>query len=135
LCSGVDRQAKREIDQLEPYLGKRTGFSWLPRTDTNYYSSTQAHETLKYLQDRRDLHNIPDYFLWSIGNFFLFFIFGIICLILSVRVREYKRNENFATAVKLSQRTFVMNIVTTIFGVAFLVTMLALLINKSSTNF
>lgn len=126
---------KREIDELEPYLDKRTGFTWLPQSNTDYYLSAIAHENLKNSQNKRDLRNIPDYLLWSIGNFFLFFLFGIICIILSVRVREHKRNENYQSTLKLSQRTFVMNIFTSIIGICFLVTMLGILINKSSTNF
>jgi len=126
---------KREIDELEPYLEKRTGFTWLPQSDTDYYASEIAHANLKLSQDKRDLMNIPDYFLWSIGNFFLFFVFGIICIILSLRVREHKRKKDYDTTLKISQRTLVMNICTTIIGICFLVTMLALLINKSSTNF
>ena len=126
---------KREINVLEPYLEKRNGFTWLPQSDTEYYASELAHHNTKLSQNKRDLNNIPDYLLWSIGNFFLFFVFGIICIILSVRVREYKRNNDYDTTLKISQRTLIMNIFTTIIGIFFLVTMLALLINKSSTNF
>jgi hypothetical protein len=126
---------KREIDELEPYLEKRTGFTWLPQSDTEYYAAEIAHANLKLSQDKRDLLNIPDYFLWSIGNFFLFFVFGIICIILSVRVREHKRQKDYDTTLKLSQRTLAINIFTTVIGIAFLVIMLALLISKSSTNF
>jgi hypothetical protein len=126
---------KREIDELEPYLEKRTGFTWLPQSDTDYYASEIAHTNLKLSQNKRDLINISDYLFWSIGNFFLFFVFGIICIILSLRVREHKRKEDYDTTLKISQRTLVMNIFTTIVGICFLVTMLALLINKSSTNF
>lgn len=127
--------AKREIDQLEPYLDKRTDFSWLPAKNTDYYASELAHIDLKSSQENRDLSNIPDYLFWSIGNFFLLFIFGIICIILSVRVREHRRQKNYATTLKISHRTLLMNIITTIVGICFLVTMLALLINKSSSNF
>jgi H+/Cl- antiporter ClcA len=126
---------KREIDQLEPYIEKRTGFTWLPQSDTEYYASELADTNLKISQYKRDVMNIPDYLLWSIGNFFLFFVFGIICIILSIRVRELKRNNDYDTTLKISQRTLVINIFTTIIGVCFLVTMLGLLINKSSTNF
>ena len=79
--------------------------------------------------------DIPDYFLWSIGNFFLFFVLGIICIILSIRVREHKRQNKYDATLKISHRTLIMNIFTTIIGISFLITMLALLINKSSTNF
>jgi len=127
--------AKREIDELEPYLDRRTGFTWLPQSNTEYYASEMAHANLKLSQNKRDLLNIPDYLLWSIGNFFLFFIFGIICIILSIRVREHKRQDDYDATLKISHRTLVMNIFTTIVGICFLVTMLALLINKSSTNF
>lgn len=127
--------AKREIDQLEPYLDRRTNFTWLPKKDTNYYASELAHMDLKSSQENRDLANIPDYLFWSIGNFFLFFVLGIICVILSVRVREYRREKNYPTTLKISHRTLLMNIVTTIIGICFLVTMLALLINKSSSQF
>ena len=126
---------KREIDQLEPYLEKRNGFTWLPQSDTNYYDAEIAHAKLKLSQNKRDLANISDYLFWSIGNFFLFFVLGIICIILSVRVREHKRTKDYDTTLKLSQRTLMMNIFTSIIGISFLVTMLALLINKSSTNF
>ncbi|CAF1345780.1 unnamed protein product [Adineta steineri] len=126
---------KHEIDKLEPYLEKRNGFTWLPQSDTDYYQSEIAHNNLKLSQNKRDLMNISDYLFWSIGNFFLFFILGIICIILSVRVREHKRTKDYESTLKLSQRTLVMNIFTTIVGISFLVTMLALLINKSSTNF
>jgi len=126
---------KREINELEPYLEKRTGFTWLPQSNTDYYESEIAHANLKLSQNKRDLLNIPDYLLWSIGNFFLFFIFGIICIILSIRVREHKRKNDYDTTLKISQRTLVMNICTTIIGICFLVTMLGLLISKSSTNF
>jgi hypothetical protein len=127
--------AKREIDELEPYLDRRTGFTWLPQSNTECYASEMAHANLKLSQNKRDLLNIPDYLLWSIGNFFLFFIFGIICIILSIRVREHKRQDDYDATLKISHRTLVMNIFTTIVGICFLVTMLALLINKSSTNF
>ncbi|CAF1428753.1 unnamed protein product [Adineta steineri] len=132
---GVGRMEKHEIDKLEPYLEKRNGFTWLPQSDTDYYQSEIAHNNLKLSQNKRDLMNISDYLFWSIGNFFLFFILGIICIILSVRVREHKRTKDYESTLKLSQRTLVMNIFTTIVGISFLVTMLALLINKSSTNF
>ena len=135
LISRVGRMEKREINELEPYLDKRTSFTWLPQSDTNYYKSEIAYKNLKISQYKRDLRYIPDYLLWSIGNFFLFFIFGIICIILSVRIREYKRQENYDITLKLSQRTLVLNIFTTIIGICFLVTMLALLISKSSTSF
>ena len=131
----VGRMAQREIAELEPYLDKRTGFTWLPQNNTDYYASEIAHANLKSSQNKRDLLNIPDYFLWSIGNFFLFFILGIVCIILSVRVREHKRRKDYETTLKISQRTLVMNVCTTIIGICFLVTMLALLINKSSSNF
>ena len=127
--------SKREIDQLEPYLDKRSDFTWLPAKNTNYYASELAYIDLKCSQENRDLSNIPDYLFWSICNFFLFFIFGIICIILSVRVREHRRQKNYATTLKISHRTLLMNIITTIVGICFLVTMLALLINKSSSNF
>ncbi|CAF1274639.1 unnamed protein product [Adineta steineri] len=133
--NGVGRMEKHEIDKLEPYLEKRNGFTWLPQSDTDYYQSEIAHNNLKLSQNKRDLMNISDYLFWSIGNFFLFFLLGIICIILSVRVREHKRTKDYESTLKLSQRTLVMNIFTTIVGISFLVTMLALLINKSSTNF
>ena len=126
---------KREIGELEPYLEKRNGFSWLPQHDTEYYASEAAHATLKSTQHERDVMNVPDYLLWSIGNFFLFFILGIICIILSVRVREHKRTLDYDTTLKISRRALTMNIFSTVIGLAFLVTMLALLINKSSTTF
>jgi hypothetical protein len=126
---------KREIDELEPYLEKRNGFTWLPQSDTNYYESEIAHKNLKLSQNKRDLTNISDYLFWSIGNFFLFFVLGIICIILSIRVREHKRIKDYDTTLKISQRALIMNIFTSIVGISFLVTMLALLINKSSTNF
>jgi hypothetical protein len=134
-CSSVGRMAKSEIDELEPYLDRRTGFTWLPPNNTAYNASEIAHANLKSSQNKRDLLNIPDYLLWSIGNFFLFFIFGIICIILSIRVREHKHRNDYDTTLKISQRTLIMNILTTIIGICFVVTMLALLINKSSTNF
>ena len=127
--------AKREIDELEPYLERRAGFTWLPPANTEYYASELAHANLKSSQNKRDLSNIPDYLLWSIGNFFLFFLFGIVCIILSIRVREHKRQNDYESTLKISQRTLITNICTTIVGLAFLLTMLALLINKSSTNF
>jgi H+/Cl- antiporter ClcA len=126
---------KREIGELEPYLEKRNGFSWLPQHDTEYYASEAAHANLKFTQQERDVMNIPDYLLWSIGNFFLFFVLGIICIILSVRVREHKSTHDYDTTLKISKRALTMNIFSTIIGIAFLVTMLALLINKSSTTF
>ena len=99
---------KREIDELEPYLEKRNGFSWLPQSDTEYYASEAAHANVKFSQHERDVMNIPDYLLWSIGNFFLFFVLGIVCIILSVRVREHKRHdglryhlEDFQTYINL----------------------------------
>jgi hypothetical protein len=127
--------AKREIEELEPYLDRRTGFTWLPPSNTDYYASEMAHANLKYSQNKRDLSNIPDYLLWSIGNFILFFVFGIICIILSIRVREHKRRNDYDTSIKLSQRTLIVNILTSVVGICFLTTMLGLLINKSSTNF
>lgn len=127
--------SKREINQLEPYLDKRTDFTWLPKTNTNYYASELAHIDLKSSQENRDLSNIPDYLFWSIGNFFLFFVLGIVCVILSIRVREHRREKNYSTTLKISHRTLLMNIVTTIIGICFLVIMLALLINKSSSQF
>ena len=133
--SGVGRMEKREIDELEPYLEKRNGFSWLPPSDTEYYASEAAHATLKSTQHERDVRNIPDYLLWSIGNFFLFFVLGIICIILSVRVREHKLTHDYETTLKISKRALLLNIFSTVIGIAFLVTMLALLINKSSTTF
>ena len=133
--SGVGRMEKREIDELEPYLEKRNGFSWLPQSDTEYYASEAAHATLKITQHERDVMNIPDYLLWSIGNFFLFFVLGIICIILSVRVREHKLTHDYETTLKISKRALTLNIFSTVIGIAFLVTMLALLINKSSTTF
>ena len=132
---GVGRMEKREIGELEPYLEKRSGFSWLPQSDTEYYASEAAHANLKFTQHERDVMNIPDYLLWSIGNFFLFFVFGIVCIILSVRVREHKRTLNYDQTLKISKRTLAMNIFSTVIGIGFLVTMLALLINKSSTSF
>jgi len=126
---------KREIGELEPYLEKRNGFSWLPQNDTEYYASEAAHANLKNSQHERDVQNVPDYLLWSIGNFFLFFVFGIICIILSVRVREHKLTHDYETTLKISKRALTMNIFSTVVGIAFLVTMLALLINKSSTSF
>ncbi|CAF0882128.1 unnamed protein product [Rotaria sordida] len=132
---GVGRMEKREINELEPYLERRTGFMWLPQSNTEYYESEIFHTNLKLSQNKRDLMNISDYLLWSIGNFILFFVLGVICVILSVRVREHKRNKDYDASLKISQRTLIMNIFTTIIGICFLVTMLALLINKSSTNF
>jgi hypothetical protein len=126
---------KREIGELEPYLEKRNGFSWLPQNDTEYYASEAAHANVKVCQHERDVMNVPDYLLWSIGNFFLFFVLGIICIILSVRVREHKRTMDYDTTLKISKRTLIVNIFSTIVGLAFLITMLALLINKSSTTF
>ena len=135
-CSrGVGRSEKREIEYLEPYLDKRTGFTWLPQTDTDYHALEKAHADRKLAQDKRDLRDIPDYLLWSIGNFILFFVLGIVCIILSVRVREHQRTEDYDSTSKLSQRALMMNIFTTVVGISFLVTMLVLLINKSSSNF
>ena len=135
LSRGVGRMEKREIDELEPYLEKRNGFSWLPQSDTEYYASEAAHANVKFSQHERDVMNIPDYLLWSIGNFFLFFVLGIVCIILSVRVREHKRTLDYDTTLKISKRALTLNIFSTVVGIAFLVTMLALLINKSSTTF
>ncbi|CAF2088172.1 unnamed protein product [Rotaria magnacalcarata] len=132
---GVGRMEKREIGELEPYLEKRNGFSWLPQQDTDYYASEAVHNNLKLTQQERDVMNIPDYLLWSIGNFFLFFVFGIICIILSVRVREHKRTLDYEQTLKISKRALVLNIFSTIAGIAFVVTMLALLISKSSSSF
>ncbi len=132
---GVGRMEKREIGELEPYLEKRNGFSWLPKTDTEYYASEAAHADLKLSQQERDVMNVPDYLLWSIGNFFLFFVLGIICIILSVRVREHKRTLDYDTTLRISRRALTLNIFSTIIGITFLVIMLALLINKSSTTF
>ena len=126
---------QREIDQLEPYLEKRNGFSWLPQSDTEYYASEAAHANVKFAQHERDVMNVPDYLLWSIGNFFLFFILGVVCIILSVRVREQKRTLDYEATLQLSKRALVLNIFSTVIGIAFLVTMLALLISKSSTTF
>lgn len=126
---------KREIDELEPYLEKRTGFMWLPQSDTDYYVSELLYKNRKLSEHKRDLIDIPDYLFWSIGNFILFFVLGVICLILSVRVREYKRCNDYETALKISHRTLLTNIFTSVVGVTFIVTMLALLINKSSSNF
>ena len=126
---------KREIDELEPYLEKRNGFTWLPQSNTDYYQSEIDHINLKIAENKRELTNISDYLFWSIGNFFLFFVFGIVCIILSMRVREHKRTKDYESTLKISQRTLLMNICTTIVGISFLVTMLALLINKSSTDF
>lgn len=132
---GVGRMEKREINELEPYLDKRTGFTWLPQSDTDYYASEIYHANLKLSQYKRDLMNISDYLFWSIGNFILFFVLGIICIILSMRVREHKRKNDYDVAVKISQRTLIMNILTSIVGLSFLVTTVALLITKSSTHF
>lgn len=133
--TSLSRVEKDEINQLEPYLDKRTGFTWLPSTDTDYHQSEWHHLQRKFVEEQREMRNIPDYLLWSIGNFFLFFVFGIVCLILSVRVREAKREEDYHRAQKFSHRTLFVNILTTIVGLTFLVTMLAILINKSSSNF
>lgn len=135
MYSGVGRMEKREIGELEPYLEKRNGFSWLPQNDTDYYVSEAVHNTLKYSQQERDVNNIPDYLLWSIGNFFLFFVFGIPCIILSVRVREHKLTMDYEKTLKLSKRTLALNIFSTISGLAFIITMIALLISKSSSSF
>ncbi|CAF3712543.1 unnamed protein product [Rotaria socialis] len=132
---GVGRMEKREIDELEPYLEKRAGFMWLPQSDTDYHAAELSHKNRKAIQDERDLINISDYLCWSIGNFFLFFVLGVICIILSVRVRECKRSNEYDKALKLSQRTLAINIFTTIAGICFVVTMLALLIKKSSSSF
>lgn len=121
---------KREIDELEPYLEKRTGFTWLPPSDTENYQSE-----IDRAEARREMANISDYLFWSIGNFFLFFVLGIVCVILSVRVREHRRTKDYDATLKISQRALVMNIFTSLVGISFLVTMLALLINKSSSNF
>ena len=126
---------KREIGELEPYLEKRNGFSWLPQNDTEYYVSEAVHANLKLSQHERDVRNIPDYLLWSIGNFFLFFVLGIACIILSVRVREHKRTRDYEKTLKISRRALAMNIFSTISGIAFVITMLALLISKSTTSF
>lgn len=133
-CS-VGRAEKREINELEPYLDKRTGFTWLPQSDTEYYASEIYHRNLKLSQDRRDLMNISDYLFWSIGNFILFFVLGIICIILSVRVREHKRRNDYDSSLKLSQRALLVNILTSIVGITFLLTMVGLLINKSTSSF
>ncbi len=58
---GVGRMEKREIGELEPYLEKRNGFSWLPKNDTEYYASEAAHADLKLSQQERDVMNVPDY--------------------------------------------------------------------------
>ena len=67
---------KREIGELEPYLEKRNGFSWLPQSDTEYYASEAAHANLKFTQHERDVMNIPDYLLLVNWQFFSFFRFG-----------------------------------------------------------
>ena len=126
---------KREIDELEPYLEKRNGFTWLPQSDLDYHQSEIDHADSRAAEARRELANISDYLFWSIGNFFLFFVLGIVCVILSVRVREHKRTKDYETTLKISQRALLMNIVTSVVGISFLVTMIALLINKSSSNF
>jgi hypothetical protein len=73
---------KREINELEPYLEKWIGFTWLPQSITDYYESDIAHANLKLSQNKRDL--------WPIENFFLFFVFGIIHIIFPVGVREHE---------------------------------------------
>lgn len=126
---------KRDIGELEPYIEKRNGFSWLPQKDTDYYVSEAIHANLKHSQHERDVMNIPDYLFWSIGNFFLFFVLGIICIILSVRVREHKRTHEYEKTLKISRRTLYLNIFSTVIGIVFLITMLGLLISKSTTSF
>lgn len=127
--NGVSRIVQDEIDELEPYLDKRTGFTWLPST-----TDSKSHR-FQTIDQQREIRNIPDYLFWSIGNFCLFFLFGILCLILSVRVRELKRNEDYSRAKKFSHRTFFVNILTSFVGLTFFVTLLTILINKSSSNF
>ena len=126
---------KRQIDELKPYLEKSIDFTWVSQNNTDYYGSEVVHTNRQLSQNTRDLTNIPDYLLWFIGNFFLFLMLDVIYIVLSARVREHKRNEDYIVILKISQRTLIMNVFTTIIGIIFLVTMLILLVNKSSTNF
>ena len=130
VTNGIGSMAKHEIGQLEPYLDKRLHYCWLPSTNVSLLRVSHLDE-----QRRKDCRNISDYLLWSIINFILFFVLGIICLILSIRVRELKPTENYQRLLNLSQRTLALNIVTTIVGLTFLITMFSWLINKSSSNF
>jgi len=61
---------KREINELEPYLEKRTGFTWLPQSNTDYYESEIAHANLKSSQNKRALMNIPDIYYGQVNFFF-----------------------------------------------------------------
>ena len=120
---------------MEPYLEKRSAFTWLPQSDTEYCASAMAHADVKLTQQRRDLLHIPDYLLWSIGNFILFFFLGIVCIILSVRVREHRLTQDYESTLKLSRRTFLANTITSIAGFVIIGALSILLINKSSSNF
>ncbi|CAF1221193.1 unnamed protein product [Adineta ricciae] len=53
--NGVGRMEKREIDELEPYLEKRNGFTWLPQSNTDYYQSEIDHINLKIAENKHVL--------------------------------------------------------------------------------
>ncbi|CAF0877607.1 unnamed protein product [Didymodactylos carnosus] len=94
MIKNVGRMEKQEIDTLEPYLERRQGFNWLPQANVDNFDSSTAVTSIK-LTPSQELDRIPDYLIWSIGNFILLFILGIICIILSVRVREHKAERDF----------------------------------------
>ncbi|CAF0965016.1 unnamed protein product [Didymodactylos carnosus] len=102
MIKNVGRMEKQEIDTLEPYLERRQGFNWLPQANVDNFDSSTAVTSIK-LTPSQELDRIPDYLIWSIGNFILLFILGIICIILSkkkdmsgwIQYNQAKRLDSF----------------------------------------
>jgi heme/copper-type cytochrome/quinol oxidase subunit 2 len=69
----------------------------------------------------KNTNKIPTYIIWSIFNL-LFIPFGIFCCYFSYKVNLFKRQNHHETAEEWSNRTLILNIVTTILMICFIIT-------------
>ena len=79
------------------------------------------------------IDKIPTYFIWSIFNL-LFIPFGILCCYFSHKVNQFKIQNHYELAKEWSQRTYVLNIITTLLMVCFIITVVMLNYDHAQRN-
>jgi len=95
----------------------------LGNQDSNMTTNRQTSQALSL--PIKSVNKIQTYVIWS-GFNLLFLPFGILCCYFSYRVNQFKMQNRYEMAKKWSQRTFVLNIITTLIMIGFIITVVML---------
>ena len=111
----------------------------LPRTTDQHprmsdpNSPTILQRTEAEPTSTESVKKIHTYYIWSVFNL-LFVPFGIFCCYFSYRVNQFKVQNRYRIALKWSQRTLVLNIITTLLMIGVIITIVMLRYDYDQRN-